>query len=80
MKEEKNQMTPMETDIGSNFLVQYTEGNEVIWARGRKDGVSIGRTSMKFAHDGTLSKIRLALVDALSELDAQIQLSLDHSD
>jgi hypothetical protein len=79
MKEEKNQIISTETEIGSNFSVQYTEGNEVIWARGRKDGIPMGRTSTKFVHDGTLVKIRLALVDALSELDAQIQLSLDHS-
>ena len=62
------------------FAIQYVEEGQIIWMRGKKEGILCGITSTEFAHDGTLKKIRSALVNALAELDAQISLSLDHID
>ena len=55
-----------------NFHVQYLEGGQVIWLRGREKGVPVGQSCTTYAQDGTLQKVKAALQEALIEVEGQL--------
>jgi hypothetical protein len=66
--------------LPDDYSVQYIEGGKVIWERGRESGIPTGQTNTRFAHDGTLVKIKAALQEAMEQVDGQIALHPGHLD
>lgn len=65
-------------ELPLDFSVSYLESGNLLWTRGQEKGVPCGTTCKKYAHNGTLQKVRLALLDALAEVDAETSLWSDH--
>lgn len=60
-------------ELPNNHSVQYLENGKVIWQRDRW-------TNKRFAHDGTLLRIKAALLEALDQIDGQLTLHSDPKD
>jgi hypothetical protein len=56
--------------------ISYSEGGKVVWEIGTQNSIPNGMSSQQFYQKGdvTLLRIRVALKNALSQLDGQISL------
>lgn len=68
------------TSLPDDYSVHYLEGGEVIWERGRKKGSLTGMSNPVYAHDGTLTRIRAALLEALEQVESWDALHSNHLD
>ncbi len=71
-------MAELNISLTQDCKIQYLEGGQVLWERGQENGQPQGLSNARYPHDGTLQRIRAALLEALMQIEGELACADPH--